>query len=288
MKRFNWIRSIKICFVLLTSYLLLEEFYTFFIVRPTLTSITKSRISPLDFPEILICPIPAFAEDRLVSVGYENSYKYAVGITEEEDHDKIITGWTGNQYQLNVKEVQEKVSIIQDVRDCPETRVDISVDGVLSKITLDMELSYNIYPKGICCKALRKTYAFGNCHCFKIIMRDNIKIDKVARSTISNIYPEEFLLIKASEVAAGLRNISLCKSLFLGHVTMPPYRHYFSEFILRGLRGLRATTEIKKSSSSSSHFLIGIPGLFIKKTLSRLMGFICSQMPPTEDTTLTD
>ena len=168
MKRFNWIRSIKICFVLLTSYLLLEEFYTFFIVRPTLTSITKSRISPLDFPEILICPIPAFAEDRLVSVGYENSYKYAVGITEEEDHDKIIRGWTGNQSDLNVKEVKKKVSIIQDVTDCPETRVDISVDGVMSKITLDMELSYNIYPKGICCKALRKTYAFRNCHRFKI------------------------------------------------------------------------------------------------------------------------
>ena len=168
MKRSNWLRSFKIGFVLLTSYLLLEEFYTFFIVRPTVTSITKSTISPLDFPEILICPIPSFAEDRLVSVGYENSYKYAVGITEEEAHDKTISGWTGNQSQLNVREVKEKVSIIQDVKDCPETRADISVEGVMSKITLDMELSYNIYPKGICCKAVRKTYAFGNCHRFKI------------------------------------------------------------------------------------------------------------------------
>ena len=163
MKCCNWMQSIKIGFVLLTSYLLLEEFYIFFIVRPTLTTQTKSRITPLDFPEIIICPIPSFSQEELLSVGYENSYKYAIGITEEA-HDEIIRGWTGNQSQLNVKEVKKKVSIIQDVADCPETKVDISVEGVTSKIKLDMELSHNIYPKGICCKAVRKTCAFGNTH----------------------------------------------------------------------------------------------------------------------------
>ena len=161
MKCFNWIQSIKIGFILLTSYLLLEEFYIFFIVRPTLTTQTKSRITPHDFPEIIICPIPSFAQEELLSVGYENSYKYAIGITEE-DHNEIIRGWTGNQSQLNVKEVKKKVSIIQDVADCPETKVDISVEGVTTKIKLDMELSHNIYPKGICCNAVRKTCAFGN------------------------------------------------------------------------------------------------------------------------------
>ena len=114
MKCSNWIQNIKIGFVLLTSYLLLEEFYTFFIVRPTVTTITKSRITPLDFPEIIICPIPSFSQEELLSVGYENSYKYAIGITEEA-HDEIIKGWTGNQSQLNVKEVKNRLNSLKNV-----------------------------------------------------------------------------------------------------------------------------------------------------------------------------
>ena len=68
---------IKLFFALLTSYLLYEEFITFWIEKPTYTSSSKVKIAPMDFPDITICPFPSWNQQELLKLGYSQSFEYS-------------------------------------------------------------------------------------------------------------------------------------------------------------------------------------------------------------------
>ena len=68
---------IKLFFALLTSYLLYEEFITFWIEKPTYTSSSKVKIAPQDFPDITICPFPSWNQQELLKLGYSQSFEYS-------------------------------------------------------------------------------------------------------------------------------------------------------------------------------------------------------------------
>ena len=108
---------LKIFFLILTLYLLAEEFRAYLILKPTLTSLTKDRLKPWNFPDILLCPIPSFDLRELQKLGYEHSHDYTMGVSPFYRSD----GWLGNQSTMGAEEVSEKISIIKTVQDCPET-----------------------------------------------------------------------------------------------------------------------------------------------------------------------
>ena len=86
-------RILKFCFLLLTVYLLAEEFISYFILKPTLTSLSQEKLKPSHFPELMICPIPSFDLSALQGLGYEHSYDYTLGVSVYYQSD----GWIGNQ-----------------------------------------------------------------------------------------------------------------------------------------------------------------------------------------------
>ena len=66
----------KLCFLVLTSYLLYEELYVLLFVKPTLTSVTQTKIKVEQFPDVLICPEQLKLLSRL---GYTRSLNYGLG-----------------------------------------------------------------------------------------------------------------------------------------------------------------------------------------------------------------
>ena len=89
---FKEYRILKLFFFLLTLYLLIEEFVTFLIRKPTLTSLSQETLKPSHFPDILICPAPSFELTSLQQLGYEHSYDYTLGYSTWYKSD----GWIGN------------------------------------------------------------------------------------------------------------------------------------------------------------------------------------------------
>ena len=46
-------RPVKLCFVVLTTYLIWEEFFEFFFVKPTYTSVTRSTLGKFNKKKVL-------------------------------------------------------------------------------------------------------------------------------------------------------------------------------------------------------------------------------------------
>jgi len=108
-------RIFKICFMVLTTYLLVNEMRIFLIGKPTLTSRTQKKMYPEIFPDILICPEQAFDLDSLLKLGYENYYYYGHGYL----YGNNLVTWLGNQTIMNISEVADTISSIKSLNDCP-------------------------------------------------------------------------------------------------------------------------------------------------------------------------
>ena len=69
-----------------------------------------------DFPDILVCPVPAFDTDNLKYHGYDHSFDYFTGSYNFVDN---IIGWNGRYNWTNVEDVRENVSLLKSKDDCP-------------------------------------------------------------------------------------------------------------------------------------------------------------------------
>ena len=114
-------RILKFIFIILASYLILEEFYTCFVLQPNYTSHERRKIAAKDFPQILTCPgnpnIDTFA---LKDQGYHTPEAYFKGRNNPNGLEQI--GWAGNRSE-GVKKVSEELSILKSIEDCPKAYV---------------------------------------------------------------------------------------------------------------------------------------------------------------------
>ena len=149
---FKEYRILKICFMALTSYLLIEEIIVFLVIKPTLTSMTQTRIKPETFPDILICPEEAFDIDALNELTHKLSLYYSLGVS---GITKLLIGWLGNQTELNVEEVADKISSIKTLEDCPHFIAKFRIDRNLVDVPLRFNLTKVKFPNGRCCRVLR-------------------------------------------------------------------------------------------------------------------------------------
>ena len=70
--------GLKAVFAVMTAYLLYDEI-SLFVSKPTLTSISRAHLGPEHFPEIRVCPVPAFLQSQLQSHGYMSSFDFSMG-----------------------------------------------------------------------------------------------------------------------------------------------------------------------------------------------------------------
>ena len=116
---FNYPLSI-LCTILALSFLT-YEFYIFIVKKPTLISTKKINLRENIFPEVSICPEPAFSLEGLNSNGYNGVYMYYVGNmymtnTQRGDTEDIYTGWGGHG-ALNQSEMLKKLIITENPSD---------------------------------------------------------------------------------------------------------------------------------------------------------------------------
>ena len=154
-------KILKISFMVLTSYLLIDEMRNFLVTKPTFTSVTQTKIKPDSFPNILICPEQAFDLNSLHSFGYRLSFYYGLGSISG---DSLVTGWLGNQTEKNTTEVADKISSLKSLKDCPEIFGRFKINGKfrLKTTKLILELTRVLYPNGRCCRVIKPKEAEKN------------------------------------------------------------------------------------------------------------------------------
>ena len=135
--------------------LILEELYTFFVLKPTLTSSSKRNIEEkFDFPQILICPEPSVDTEAMTSLGYSSIDFYVNGL-EESDDGRL--GWAGNNSE-SIEEVSEKISVIKSIDDCPIEKESWSWSKTEWE-NLRFKLKKVPYPHHICCELVPPKFA---------------------------------------------------------------------------------------------------------------------------------
>ena len=149
-------KYLKIFFIVLTVIVLFQEFVVFFIEKPTLTRVTKSKMRPDNLPVVLICPDPATDLSFLLSKGYPDTFHYHVGITandtEVHDPEMQMFLWSGNG-QENVEEIVMNSSVFKTTEDCPAMQVWWNENNEFVYEYLQFTITRAIFPNHRCCRA---------------------------------------------------------------------------------------------------------------------------------------
>ena len=143
---------VKLFFAVFTSFLLYEEFFTFWIEKPTYTSSSNVEIGPKDFPDITICPFPSWNQQELKKIGYVHSFDYSKGMLR----DSAMFGWSGNLTESSPESVLEQISIFKNQTECPFSRVMMRSEGREIFKTVEFKLTSLFHPRGRCCKVKYK------------------------------------------------------------------------------------------------------------------------------------
>ena len=102
-----------------------------------------------NYPDIILCPFPAYNQDSLESHGYSNSFEFAQGINVE----KKLVGWAG--LGRDVRATLDNISIINHSNLCPSTvAVFLDQKGKVKEKKLQMKLTRAFFPTGRCCRAI--------------------------------------------------------------------------------------------------------------------------------------
>ena len=152
----------------LYCYLLYDEI-EFFLSKPTYASKTMINLQPNHFPDVLICPFPAYDLKNLARHGYMTSHDFLNGRIRGIKR----VGWNGNS-SSTVEEVVNDASTLKTLNDCP------LVLAIFEDLREQLEVSWTMLDKfhGRCCKpTIPKTSQNHNLISILIyIKRDNISV----------------------------------------------------------------------------------------------------------------
>ena len=161
--------TINLLGFILYFYLLYDEI-KFFLSKPTHTSKTMINLQPNHFPDILICPFPAYDLHNLARYGYMTSRMFLRG----RIRGTKLLGWTGNS-SLTVEEIVNDVSTLKTLDDCP------FVLAMFEHFHEELEVSLTMLDKfhGRCCKPTIPTTSQNNSVDRLLIRmdRNNIRVD---------------------------------------------------------------------------------------------------------------
>ena len=138
-------QSINILSIVLSSYLLYDEF-NLFLSKPTYSSADERILEPENFPGIFLCPLPAYNLSQLQKHGYKSSYTYVTGATNER-----FNTWSGNG-SAKIEEVANDIAMIKTVKDCPSLTIKYKTIKKYDAVKFELAKSGN--PPGQCCRAI--------------------------------------------------------------------------------------------------------------------------------------
>ena len=142
---------INILGLILSSVLLFGEF-KYYLSRPTYSSNNQEKIKPENFPDMLICPFPAFDLEKLAHYGYRSTYHFKIGqLLDGSD----FVGWNGNS-SSPVEKVIQDISLLESREDCPEVTA-MFEDS--KDVNLTLSLSSFVITHGRCCQPVVPTEA---------------------------------------------------------------------------------------------------------------------------------
>lgn len=144
-------KIIKVCFTILTMYMLYDELYIFFIIKPTLSSVSKSQLRPHNYPDIIICPVPGFDQNAIARLGYDSSYYYSMGKLGDG-----WFGWFGNETGIEHEHTTAHAGdffMFKSSADCPQIGAKFRTAEKLQSESFEMFLMRGIFPNGRCCRA---------------------------------------------------------------------------------------------------------------------------------------
>ena len=107
-------RLLKVTFFLLASYLIIDIFYTFCVLKPTYSSNGRRKVDIADFPQITMCPRPPIDINALKSHGYTAQDAYFKGYML---HKMTELTWAGNRSE-DVRKVSKDISSLKSIEDC--------------------------------------------------------------------------------------------------------------------------------------------------------------------------
>ena len=142
---------LKFIFLLISILFIVEELYTFFILKPTLNKKIKTNLTKDDFPIFTVCPDPSLDLGEMALLGYYDIYSYKAGLGQES-----IIGWDANQTD-SVQNISNKISLLKTVKDCPEWGIvfykphehDVEDPGIEE---LEFQLTRAMFPYHLCCR----------------------------------------------------------------------------------------------------------------------------------------
>ena len=147
----------KIMFISFTSYLIVEQFYTFVVVKPTYSSKMRRDLDLEDLPEIFLCPQPAINIDVARSKGYLGLHEYFHGIGPNWLFGSEQLGWGGNNSE-SVKNVSQEIASMKTIENCPVKDSAFWYKDKDKKSIMFESVQYNLsrvlYPNHICCKVV--------------------------------------------------------------------------------------------------------------------------------------
>ena len=133
-----------VCF-LLGVYLIWQEFYQYFYVKPTHSSIKRIPMKKEFFPIVKVCVDPGFDANEIRKAGYETLYALFAGFkTEAED---IFLGWTGKDLK-NPSEVMEETVTLRNNSSLIKSTIFLTYIG--EDFRVEEQTERIIYPNGRC------------------------------------------------------------------------------------------------------------------------------------------
>ena len=105
---------------------------------------------PEHYPEMKLCPLPAFDDKVLSGYGYYSTGYYGAGVIGGVN----MNGWVGNNTGNNFENVTNDIVTIKSVDDCPLANVVFTVNGSYHRERLKMKLTRVMHPYGRCCLAI--------------------------------------------------------------------------------------------------------------------------------------
>ena len=142
-------RLLKISFIIIGAYFLYDEFKLLIVDKPTIITVTRSRLAPHHFPDIWVCPLRGYDEQELRKIGFNNSRDYTIGSYGDRNH----VGWLGNTTGLTTGDIIRRISTIKTTDDCPSVLAKFEIRGMLEIRSFpNSTLTRPIHPNGRCCR----------------------------------------------------------------------------------------------------------------------------------------
>lgn len=140
----------KIVLTVACIFLLWEQFFKYWVLKPTLTRSGRRDLSVDDFPVMTFCPIKHVDPKKLFSHGYEDLTQYKLGI-QKNGSQKSFVGWSGNSSASQTQVIKD-ISLLKTEKDCPYSNNSfVRFDDDYTSL-LEFELTDALFPYHRCCR----------------------------------------------------------------------------------------------------------------------------------------